>query len=284
MLFRSHQNQYGDNFRPRRQPSNGTSSSHLSSILSRSSARSNYSNQDRPPLQVYFNQGQQNSRQSNSNSYLSMPGNSNNTISDSGQDRLKNRQRDTYYINHSTDTMENQSNNHLPEGTLSLYKLNGHPVSLFGLCLFESGSTSTLINECAVPPNVEPRLGDGQLVTTSQDIYSSKKYFDASEIMFPELCKTRTIPTVHLRTFSSNNSRYNFIVGRDILKLGFILDHAQSRIVWNGLSIPMTVQASMIASTTTVHTSHTCVPSPKIMRSELLKLNRPNTNLFLRTK
>ena len=56
---------------------------------------------------------------------------------------------------------------------------------------------------------------------------------------------------VHLRTFSSNNSRYDFIVGRDILKLGFILDHVQARIIWDGLSIPMTVQASTTSSAAT---------------------------------
>ena len=60
------------------------------------------------------------------------------------------------------------------------------------------------------------------------------------------------IPTVHLCTFSSVNSRYDFIVGREILKLGFILDHAHSRIIWDGLSIPMTVQASVTPSTPTV--------------------------------
>ena len=125
-------------------------------------------------------------------------------------------------------------------------------MSLFGLCLFDSGSTSTLINERAVPPNVEPRLSDPQVVTTTQGTYSSKNYFDASEIIFPEFCKTRMIPKVHLRTFSSVNSWYDFIVWRDILKLGFILDHAHSRIIWDGLSIPMTVQASVTPTTPTV--------------------------------
>ena len=70
--------------------------------------------------------------------------------------------------------------------------------------------------------------------------------------MFPEFCKTRIIPTVHLRTFVSINSRNDFIVGRDILKLGFILHHAQSRIMWDELSIPMTKQASPDPSTPTV--------------------------------
>ena len=82
-----------------------------------------------------------------------MPNNSNYTDSGSGQDLYENRQRDTYYISHSADIMQNQSNNHLSEGTLSLCKLNGHPVSLFGLCLLDSGSMSTLINKCVVPPN-----------------------------------------------------------------------------------------------------------------------------------
>ena len=247
-----HQNQYGDNLRPHHIPSNDANSSHLSSTSNRSTARSQFSNRNRPPGQVYFHQGQQNSRQFDSNSYLSMPSNTNYTDSDPGRDRYENRQRDTYYISHNIDNTKGQSNDHIPEGTLSLCKLNGHPVSLFGLCLFDSGSTSTLINEHAIPPNVEPKWGDNQLVTTTQGTYSSKKYFDASEIMFLEFCKIRMIPTVHLRTFSSDNSRYNFIVGRDILKLGFILDHAQSRIVWDGLSIPMTVQALATTSAATV--------------------------------
>ena len=126
-------------------------------------------------------------------------------------------QREHYYVSHSTTTTDdNNHQDHLPKGTLSIRMLNGSPVSLFGLCLFDSGSTSTLINEHVVPPEVKPRFGDPQLVTTTQGTYSSKHYFDASEIMFPEFCKTRMIPTVHLRTFSSATSRYDFIVGHDI--------------------------------------------------------------------
>ena len=163
---------------------------------------------------------------------------------DSDMHRDQQSERDNYYVSHNTSTTNNNHQDHLPEGTLSIRTLNGSPVSLFGLCLFDSGSTSTLINERAVPPTVKPKQGDSQLVTTTQGTYASKNYFDASEIMFPEFCKTRMIPKVHLRTFSSATSRYDFIVGRDILKFGFILDHAHARIVWDGLSIPMTVQES----------------------------------------
>ena len=49
---------------------------------------------------------------------------------------------------------------------------------------------------------------------------------------------------MHLRTFTSTTSRYDFIVGRDVLKMGFILDHAHNRITWDGLSIAMTKLAS----------------------------------------
>ena len=86
-----HQNQYGVNFLPRCTPSTDANSSHLSSTSNRSTARSQFSNRNRPPGQVYFHQGQQNSRQSDSNSYLSMPSNTNYTDLDSGRDRYENR-------------------------------------------------------------------------------------------------------------------------------------------------------------------------------------------------
>ena len=49
-----HQNQYGDNFRSRRQSPNESYLSHLSSTTSRSSSRSNYSTRHRPPSQVHM--------------------------------------------------------------------------------------------------------------------------------------------------------------------------------------------------------------------------------------
>ena len=129
---------------------------------------------------------------------------------------------------------------YLPEGNLVIRWLNGKTISLYGLCLFDSGSTSTLINERAIPPGVTPKQGPTQQVTTTQGNYSSSEYFDAQEIVFPDFCTTRKIPTLHLRTFSSATSRYDFIVGRDVLQMGFILDHEQNRITWDGLSIAMT--------------------------------------------
>ena len=102
---------------------------------------------------------------------------------------------------------------------LSIHMLNDVPVSSFGLCLFNSSSTSMCINERAVPSHVSPERGEAETVTTTQGTYSSQKYFNSS------------------------TSRYDFIVGRDILRFGFILDHAHNCIIWDGLSIPMTVHA-----------------------------------------
>ena len=94
--------------------------------------------------------------------------------------------------------------------------LNEVLVSLFRLCLFDFGSTSTLINEHAVPPHALPKHGESQVVTTTQGTYLSSNYFNASKILFLDFCKTRKILYVYQHTYSSSTLRYDFIVGRDI--------------------------------------------------------------------
>ena len=117
-----------------------------------------------PPLtQVYFHQQQQRS-QSDTGSYLSTPSNTNYTDTSVNRDRQYNNE--TYYVSYNT-TANTQVNDYLPEGTMSLHSLNVSVVSLFGLCLFDSGcsgSTSTLINEHAVSPRVHPKFRESQIV------------------------------------------------------------------------------------------------------------------------
>ena len=48
--------------------------------------------------------------------------------------------------------------------------------ALFGLCLFDSGSTSTLINVHAVSPHIKPKSSQDQQITTTEGIYSSNEY------------------------------------------------------------------------------------------------------------
>ena len=51
------------------------------------------------------------------------------------------------------------------------------------------------------------------------------------------------------------NSRYNVIIGRDVLKQGFVFNHAQNTVTWDGLTISMTVATQKPSSITT---SFTC--------------------------
>ena len=119
-----------------------------------------------------------------------MPSNTQYSEAEPARDQqVDNRQRDNHYVSHSTSTSDSDHRDYLPEGSLSVRKLNDSPVSLFGLCLVDSGSTSTLINERAVPPNVKPRLGDPQVVTTTQGTYSSKIISMHSKLYFPNFAK-----------------------------------------------------------------------------------------------
>ena len=152
-----HQNQYGDNFRPRHTaPSN--SSHHISNSSYWSQGTRLY--ESTPPSQVYFNQGN-----SESGSHLSTPSHSN---YQGGPTTYRDRNyhdypsRENYYVSYDTDNKTIEENDFLPEGTMLIKILNKQTVALFGLCLFDSGSTGTLINECDIPHFVKPLLGETQ--------------------------------------------------------------------------------------------------------------------------
>ena len=118
----------------------------------------------------------------------------------------------------------------------------------------------------------------------SREIFIKKKYSDASEIIFPEFCKTRMIPKVHLHTFSSNTSRYDFIVGRDILKLGLFWtmpNHASCGTVYPSL---WPCQHPRQYPHQRSRISHACIPSQRITQPVRKKSSRQNTNLFPQTK
>ena len=72
------------------------------------------------------------------------------------------------------------------------------------------------------------------------------------------VCKTRFLQQVILHTFNSRTSRYNFIVGLDVLQKGFILDHAQHCVTWDGISIPMSVDARTNSMTVAPTTYFSC--------------------------
>ena len=119
--------------------------------------------------------------------------------------------------------------------------LNDARADLYALCLFDSGSTNTLINHRAVPPCIPVRSGASQLFTTTRGTYESSKIFHARNIFFPDFCKSRSVPEVQLRLFNSPKSRYDVIISRDVLKSGFVLDHVWNTVAWDGLTISMTL-------------------------------------------
>ena len=55
--------------------------------------------------------------------------------------------------------------------------------------------------------------------------------------------------------FHSPSSRYNIIIGRDILGHGFILNHACNIVTWGGLSIPIQESSS---TSSTINTNFSC--------------------------
>ena len=128
------------------------------------------------------------------------------------------------------------------EDLILIQDLNDQRADLYALCLFDSGRTNTLINQHSLPPSIAPK--NGPLKRSPQlkvhtyvykfEILRGKEYF------FSDFCKSRSIPEMHMRLFDSLNSRYDVIIGRDILANGFILDHARNIVSWDGLSIVMT--------------------------------------------
>jgi len=153
---------------------------------------------------------------------------------------------------------------YLPEGNVLIRRLNDIKVDTFGLCLFDSGSTTTLMNQRALPRIVKPRVGSVQQYTTTQGTYRAQNYVLAEEILFPDFCKSRIIPSIKIRLFDSPTSRYDVIIGRDVLSNGFVLDHAKNTIAWDGLSVPMTpitpnVPTPPVATYLIISTNKTCI-------------------------
>ena len=156
----------------------------------------------RPPSQVFYNQDAQSQshRSIDSTEYqASYQGTPNNPARNQNNYYTGNEQ---YYISiHNVDVNENKY--HLPEGTCHITSLNEESANLLGLCLFDSGSSSTLINDRAILASIKPHLGDPQRFTTTQGSYLCRKYFLARKIISPEFCKTRFVPKLLVRTFHS---------------------------------------------------------------------------------
>ncbi len=95
--------------------------------------------------------------------------------------------------------------------------INGKDAHLHCLRLSNSDSTTTQLNKQAIPQGVNPKVGYPQEFTTIRGNYTSDGVMEAENLSSPEFCKTRLIPKFTLHIFNSPTSRYNIIIGRDIL-------------------------------------------------------------------
>ena len=102
----------------------------------------------RPPLQIYYTNDQQSirshkagdtSQRSNGANYPPQQRARRNNYYMNGND--------TYFVSHNREEQNNSNEDHLPEGTCNIAILNDQIANLFGLCLFDSGSLATLLNE-----------------------------------------------------------------------------------------------------------------------------------------
>ena len=67
--------------------------------------------------------------------------------------------------------------------------MNGRPGNTLELCLLDSGSTATLLNQRMLPPEVTPKVGTAQAFTTTQGTYSVQDFVTSEEIFFLTFAK-----------------------------------------------------------------------------------------------
>ena len=247
-----YQNQYGSNFKPRPPPRNDrNNSSYMNNYRNnsdsntyQSSNRSRHSNQHQeshyssPPSQIAW----PNSTPSTSNDstqYTQQDYHSSNNSVNSRPRREHSHYHGYYYIQDKKEVVSKKANDWIPEGSVSIHKMNGIDTNFFGLCLFDSGSTSTLLNRRAIPPKVSLKKGKEQKFHTTQGSYSSSDFIVGNSIRFPEFTNSRAIPQLEFRIFDNPYSKYDMIVGRDVLHRGFIIDHKEKSVTWDKIKIPM---------------------------------------------
>ena len=85
----------------------------------------------------------------------------------------------------------------------------------------------------------------------TQGIYETSEIFNARNFFPPDFWKSRSMPEIQLRLFNSPKSRYDVIIGCDVLKSGFMLEHARNTVTWDGLTISLTLATKTLPSVTT---------------------------------
>ena len=94
------------------------------------------------------------------------------------QDRNNGHYQDQMSVECFNYENKNVTIDHLPESSDLIQTLIDVQTDLYALCLFDSGSTNTLINHRVVPLEIPVRAGASQSFMTTQGTYESSKIVD----------------------------------------------------------------------------------------------------------
>ena len=109
------------------------------------------------------------------------------------------------------------------------------------VCLLDTGSTGTMIQNWCLPPGSRPMISkEKKITTTINGTFDTSLSVNLSDISLPEFVNGRTVDGVEARLFDSHTCRYDIIFGRDFLRktrMKFCFN--RNRVEWMGASITM---------------------------------------------
>jgi transposase InsO family protein len=109
------------------------------------------------------------------------------------------------------------------------------------ICLFDTGSTGTMIQQRCLPPGAKPNISNQKRITTTiNGSFDTSLSVQLNDISLPEFVNGRIIDGIEARLFDSPSCRYDIIFGRDFLKKTNMKFCFERNIVdWMGASITM---------------------------------------------
>ena len=109
------------------------------------------------------------------------------------------------------------------------------------VCLLDTGSTGTMIQNRCLPPGSQPMISkEKKITTTINGTFDTSLSVNLSDISLPEFVNGRTVDGVEARLFDSETCRYDIIFGRDFLRKAKMKFCFKRNIVeWMGASITM---------------------------------------------
>ena len=107
--------------------------------------------------------------------------------------------------------------------------------------LFDSGASHTWWNIKSLPKGTVPRRVESSTSDTLAGSMTTKLAVTVDNVVFPEFFKSRKLPSIDAKVFTTE-CRYDAIIGRDVLRdLGLILDFKNKKMTWDECHVEMKV-------------------------------------------